>query len=179
MSRQPDLTRPEEARLVARCRDGDEGAWEELVDRFARYVHTIAAQVYRLPPSDAEDVFQDTFARLYEGLGELRDDAAVRGWLAQVARRASIDRLRAGGRESPVTELPEESAVDAEIERLGEAMAVHEALETLPEHCREILDRFFSRDQSYRAIAGAVGVPEGTVASRISRCLAKLRVELE
>lgn len=179
MSRQPDLIRSEEARLVARCRDGDEGAWAELVERFSRYVYAIAAQVYRLPPSDAEDVFQDTFARLYEGLGELRDDAAVRGWLAQVARRASIDRLRAGGRESPVTELPEGSAVDAEIESLGEAMAVHEAMETLPEHCREILDRFFARDQSYRAIAEALGVPEGTIASRISRCLAKLRDEFE
>jgi DNA-directed RNA polymerase specialized sigma24 family protein len=49
----------------------------------------------------------------------------------------------------------------------------------LPGHCREMLDRFFARDQSYRTIGTELGVPEGTIASRISRCLSKLRAELE
>jgi RNA polymerase sigma factor (sigma-70 family) len=164
---------------VARCRKGDESAWTELVERFSRYVYAIAVQAYRLSASDAEDVFQETFARLYERLDDIRDDAAVRGWLAQVARRASIDRLRAAQRESPAPEWPEETAVDAEIERFGEAMGVREALAALPEHCREILDRFFARDQSYRVIGEALDVPQGTIASRISRCLSKLKLQLE
>ncbi len=42
-----------------------------------------------------------------------------------------------------------------------------------------MLDRFFARDESYRTIAAALDLPQGTVASRISRCLAKLRLELE
>jgi RNA polymerase sigma factor (sigma-70 family) len=58
-------------------------------------------------------------------------------------------------------------------------VAVHDALARLPEHCREIVDRFFARDQSYRTIADELGIPAGTIASRISRCLAKLRAELE
>lgn len=164
---------------MARCREGDESAWAELVERFSRYVYAIAVQAYRLSPTDAEDVFQDTFARLYERLDDLRDDAAVRGWLAQVARRLSIDRLRSAQRESPAAELPEEAAVDAEIERFDEAMGVHEALGALPQHCREVLDRFFARDQSYRAIGEALEIPPGTIASRISRCLAKLKLQLE
>lgn len=164
---------------MARCREGDEGAWAELVERFSRYVYAIAVQAYRLSPADAEDVFQDTFARLYERLDDLRDDAAVRGWLAQVARRLSIDRLRSAQRESPAADMPEEAAVDAEIERFDEAMGVHEALAALPEHCREVLDRFFARDQSYRAIGEALEIPPGTIASRISRCLTKLKAQLE
>jgi DNA-directed RNA polymerase specialized sigma24 family protein len=58
-------------------------------------------------------------------------------------------------------------------------MAVRAGLDALGDPCREILDRFFSRDESYKSIADALGLPAGTVASRISRCLTKLRAELE
>ena len=56
---------------------------------------------------------------------------------------------------------------------------VREALATLPDHCFEVIDRFFTRDESYQAIGDALGIPTETIASRISRCLAKLRAELE
>jgi DNA-directed RNA polymerase specialized sigma24 family protein len=62
---------------------------------------------------------------------------------------------------------------------LEDALAVHEALAATPEHCREILDRFFARDESYRTIGEALDLPAGTIASRISRCLARLREFLE
>ena len=52
---------------------------------------------------------------------------------------------------------------------------MHDALTALPEHCQEILDRFFARDESYRAIGEALELPAGTIASRISRCLVRLR----
>jgi RNA polymerase sigma-70 factor (ECF subfamily) len=166
--------------LVARCREGDQNAWRELVERFSRYVYAIATQAFRLPDQDAEDVFQEVFARTYEHLGRLRDDAAIRPWLAQLARRLCIDRLRAGRREEPApAEDLEAGAADETIERLGEALLVHDALSALGGDCREVLDRFFARDESYRTIADALDVPPGTVASRISRCLDKLRVELE
>jgi RNA polymerase sigma factor (sigma-70 family) len=78
---------------------------------------------------------------------------------------------------------PEESiepeGVDETIARLDEALVVHDALATLPDNCREILDRFFARDESYRHIGDALDLPAGTIASRISRCLVKLRGELE
>ena len=88
-----------DSQLVARCRSGDQQAWAELVDRFSRYVYAIAVQAFRLPESDAEDVFQEVFARAYQHLDKLRDDAAVRPWLAQLTRRLCIDRLRAASRE--------------------------------------------------------------------------------
>ena len=57
------------------------------------------------------------------------------------------------------------------LERLDEALDVHEGLEALSGDCREILDRFFARDESYRTIGEALELPAGTIASRISRCL--------
>jgi RNA polymerase sigma factor (sigma-70 family) len=165
-----------DARLVARCRQGDEEAWRALVERFSRYVYAIAIQAFRLSEQDAEDVFQEVFARVFQRLDTLREDEAVRPWIAQLTRRLCIDRLRSGGREiaADADELPEAVADDV-LAQLEEAFDVHEALAGLPEHCREILDRFFARDESYRAIGEALELPAGTIASRISRCLEKLR----
>jgi RNA polymerase sigma factor (sigma-70 family) len=167
-----------DAGLVACCRAGDDDAWAELVRRFSRYVYAISQQAYRLSPTDAEDVFQDVFTRTYERLSDLRSDDAIRPWIGQLTRRLCVDRLRAAGRES-IEEQPAEGRVDETIDRLDEALAVQESLLRLSEPCREILDRFFARDESYATIASSLGLPPGTIASRISRCLAKLREQLE
>jgi RNA polymerase sigma factor (sigma-70 family) len=169
----------DDAALVARCRAGDHNAWNELVERFSRYVYAICVQAFRLSEHDAEDVFQDVFMRVYQNLDRLRDDAAVRPWLAQMARRLCIDRLRAGAREAPADEEIEPAGVDETLAGLDEALAVHEALAAAPGHCREVLDRFFCRDESYRTIGEALDLPPGTIASRISRCLARLKELLE
>ncbi len=168
-----------DAQLVARCRAGDDEAWSELVARFSRYVYGIAIQAFRLSEPDAEDVFQDCFARVYEHLGKLRDDSALRPWIGQLTRRLCIDRLRGSGREQPTAEEDLPAGADDTIAALDEAMALHEALAVLSGDCREILDRFFAQDQSYRTIGDALELPAGTIASRISRCLKKLREQLE
>jgi RNA polymerase sigma factor (sigma-70 family) len=94
--------------------------------------------------------------------------------------RLCIDRLRAGGREGPAeTELAEPSGVDETLAGLDDALAVRAGLEALGEPCREILDRFFARDESYRTIGESMDIPAGTIASRISRCLSKLKSQLE
>ena len=164
-----------DAQVVARCRRRDQRAWDELVERYSRYVWAITTQAFRLSESDAEDVFQEVFARTYQHLGKLRSDEAIRPWLGQLTRRISIDRLRAAKRETPTDEPPEVAAADPTLERLAEAMDVRSALAGLSENCREILDRFFDRDESYETIGSTLGIPPGTIASRISRCLAKLR----
>jgi RNA polymerase sigma factor (sigma-70 family) len=168
-----------DAQLVERCRQGDQQAWALLVDRYARYVHAIATRAYRLSATDAEDVFQDVFARTYEQLGQLRDDAAIRPWLAQLTRRLCIDRLRAARPAMPLDAAAEPAELDERLERVEQAVVVHDALGELSEDCQEVLDRFFARDESYRTIGAALDLPAGTIASRISRCLARLRGMLE
>jgi RNA polymerase sigma factor (sigma-70 family) len=169
-----------DAQLVARCRSGDATAWNELVERFSRYVYAICVQAFRLSPQDAEDVFQEVFARVYQHLDRLRSDDAIRPWIAQLTRRLCIDRIRAGGREAPadIDEL-ETAEVDSALAGLDDALTVRAGLAAIGEPCSEILDRFFGRDESYKAIGEALGIPSGTIASRISRCLGKLRSQLE
>ena len=88
-----------DAELVSRCRTGDQAAWNELVERFSRYVYAICTQGFRLSSHDSEDVFQEVFARVYQRLDALRSDDAIRPWIAQLTRRLCIDRLRGAGHE--------------------------------------------------------------------------------
>jgi RNA polymerase sigma factor (sigma-70 family) len=166
-----------DAELVGRCRAGDAAAWHELVERFSRYVYAIAVRAYRLSEHDAEDVFQEVFARTYERLGSLRDDEAIRPWLAQLTRNACVDRLRVAARVQPA-EDPEAEGVEAALDELDQALSVQEGLAALSGDCREILDAFFARDESYRVIGERLDLPAGTIASRISRCLRKLKEQL-
>jgi RNA polymerase sigma-70 factor (ECF subfamily) len=169
-----------DAELVARCRSGDPAAWRQLVERFSRYVYAICTQGFRLTQHDAEDVFQEVFARVYQRLDRLRDDDAIRPWIAQLTRRLCIDRLRAAGREAPAAEEAVETAgIDETLALLDDALTVRLTLDEVGDPCRDILDRFFCRDESYRVIGESLGLPAGTIASRISRCLGKVRSLLE
>src|SRR5262245_40892435 len=135
MSRASGLS---DAELVRACRAGDADAWNELVERYSRYVYAIAVRGFRLDDEDAEDVFQDVFTRIYTRLDSLRDDAALRPWIAQLTRRRCLDQLASRGRETPADEealAREESADLAEVE---EAFAVREALAGLSETCQDM-----------------------------------------
>jgi RNA polymerase sigma-70 factor (ECF subfamily) len=167
-----------DAELVARCRAGDAEAWNELVERFSRYVYAVTVRGFRLGEQDAEDAFQEVFTRVYSNLDKLRDDSALRPWIAQLTRRVCLDAIAKSGREQPLAEpVAEEPSHD--LLEIEEAFTIREALTALPEACREILDRFFTRDQSYRTISSELELPAGTIASRIARCLGKLREEIE
>jgi RNA polymerase sigma factor (sigma-70 family) len=169
-----------DAQLVSRCRSGDPAAWNELVERFSRYVFAICVQAFRLPPEDAEDIFQEVFARVYQHLDRLRSDDSIRPWIAQLTRRLCIDRLRSSGREGPADlDDLDPGGVDEALAGLDDALTVRASLDAVGDPCRDILDRFFCRDESYKAIGDALGLPAGTIASRISRCLGKVRAELE
>ena len=167
-----------DAELVARCRAGDTEAWNELVERFSRYVYAVTVRGFRLGEQDAEDVFQEVFTRVYTHLDTLRDDSALRPWIAQLTRRLCLDALARAGREHVTGEPDPEQGRDDTAE-IDEAFEIREAMATLPDPCRDILDRFFARDQSYRTISSELDLPSGTIASRIARCLRKLREELE
>ena len=151
-----------DAQLVERCLAGDQAAWNELVEIYSRYVYAIVSKV---------------FLRIYDRLGTLRNPEALRPWIAQLTRRVCLDRLAASGREEPAE--VEATETERTVEELDDAFSVREALAELSEECQEVLDRFFCRDESYRTIGDELGIPSGTIASRISRCLGRLREKFE
>src|SRR3954469_4081597 len=127
-----------DAQLVSRRRAGEPEAWNEFVERFSRYVYAICSRGFRLAQHDAEDVFQEVFARAFERLSELRSDDAVRPWLAQLTRRLCIDRLRLNARDMPSEAELDERDVDDVLTTLDDAMDVRSALDKVGDPCREI-----------------------------------------
>jgi RNA polymerase sigma-70 factor, ECF subfamily len=164
---------------VARCRAGDQSAWRALIERHASLVHGILRGAFRLEVHDAEDAFQEVFTRLYMRLSSIREDQALRGWIARVTRNVALDALRRSSREIVSGETLDEHAFEEPLRAVDQGLEVRAALDRLPAHQREILDRFFARDESYQTIGVALGIPPGTIASRISRALAALRTEYE
>jgi RNA polymerase sigma factor (sigma-70 family) len=167
-----------DAELVARCLDGDQAAWDQIVQRMSRYVYAICKQAYRLSHHDAEDVFQETYLRLYQNLPSLRTPDALRPWVGQVTRRLCLDRLRSSRPEMPSDNL-DLYGVDDSLDQIHESLAIREAMARLPESSQQILDRFFCQDESYRTIGEALDIPAGTIASRISRALVQLKSVLD
>jgi RNA polymerase sigma-70 factor (ECF subfamily) len=174
-----DEARRSDALLVRLCRSGDEAAWAALVRRFSDYVYAILTRGFGLDDAMAQDVFQEVFIRVFRRLDTLSEDSAVKPWIAQLTRRAAIDKLRTTRPAVDIGAVANAAAGDSGFELIEQAMSVRRALAELPEPYREVVERFFVRDQSYRTIAAELGLVPGTVASRISRGLSLLRAMLE
>jgi RNA polymerase sigma-70 factor (ECF subfamily) len=169
---------PRDDVLIARALEHDEDAWRQLVERYASYIYTIAVRAFRMDVEDAREIVQESLMKLYEGLPSYRREAPFRAWLRQLVRNCCIAYLR---RRRP-TEVLDDSLRDREqeeaFERIEHAFTLREAIGTIEEPCRRIVTLFFFEGRSYRDIAATLAIPEGTVASRIARCVAKLRSKL-
>jgi RNA polymerase sigma-70 factor (ECF subfamily) len=167
-----------EGDLLERCRSGDEAAWQELVSRHLRRVYALA---YRFTgrTDEAEDLTQEIFVRVYQSLGRYREsEGAFPTWLMTVARNRAIDHYRAVREErARAVEDPEalervadpaESPVAA-VEREERARFVRHGLRSLPADLREAVILCDLEGLPYEEIAGLLGVPLGTVKSRINR----------
>jgi RNA polymerase sigma-70 factor (ECF subfamily) len=166
-----------DADLVERCLASDEEAWADLIGRYADYVYAVAIRGFRLSREDAEEVLQDTMLQVYEHLADFRGTGALRAWIGTIAQNASRQRLRGRVRRSE-SALPDEvidTAQQQALDAVEEAFQTRSALAQLDAPCRQILEQFFFYNRRYAEIASDLGVPAGTVASRIARCLVRLR----
>lgn len=167
---------PTDEDLRRRCLAHDEEAWALLVDRYAGYIYAIATRGFGLAPDQAEEVLQETALSMVQHLPDYRGSGPLRAWIGTVAANAARQFLR---RRKPAEALPEGDAADSAQEealaRAEEAFAVQTALQRLPRECRTIITLAFYDRRRYAEIATTLGIPEGTVASRLARCLARLR----
>jgi RNA polymerase sigma factor (sigma-70 family) len=181
--RQPtvETAQAETADLVARARQGDRRAWDEIVDRHAGMVWAVA-RAYGLDTQTAADVSQVTWLRLVEHLGSLRQPERLGAWLATTARRESIRVLKLRRREVSVEEPQlERGAVAEPPPDTGLLMAERDAqlwraFASLPERCQQLL-RLLTADPppSYAEIASGLGRPIGSIGPTRQRCLDCLR----
>ena len=151
----------------------------ELYDRHHRVAYAIIRRVLQ-SPSDAEEVLQETFVRVWSRAetydARLGSPAA---WVVRIARNRAIDRLRARQTRSDVN-APAPVADSAASEReLPTAMAVRGAVAALPAAQRTLIEAAFFEGYTHQELSARFGVPLGTVKTRIRSGLLSLRVRLE
>jgi RNA polymerase sigma-70 factor (ECF subfamily) len=192
----PDVLEIDWSQVVRRCMDGDSGAWAELVRTHHRRVYALC---YRFTgnPADAEDLTQDVFLKIYSNLASYDTTrGSLQVWITTMARNLLVDNFRrtrnqrstdsldAGWDESdelrPVDRLqalgpsPHEKAAQKELAKM-----VQDALARVSVELREAVILRDLQDMDYKEIAQVLGIPEGTVKSRISRGRAELARLLE
>jgi len=184
------------SQIVRRCMDGDSGAWAEMVRNFHRRVYGLC---YRFTgnAADAEDLTQDVFLKIYSNLASFDTGrGSLQVWITTMTRNHLVDHFRRTRNQratsslddgwdsaeelKPVDRLvsrgisPHESAAQKELARM-----VQSALARVSIDLREAVILRDLQDLDYKEIAEMLGIPEGTVKSRISRGRAELARLLE
>src|SRR5688500_6649879 len=148
-----------------------------LVERQSRFIFRVAYTVLR-NPQDAEDVVQETFLKLYRGRA-WRDMRNEPGFLARTAWRIAVDRVRRRTEYPPDPDIPsrernpEVAAMDANWNAI-----VHRMIDALPEDLRQPLALSAVEELDSPQIAAIMGIPEGTVRTRIMRARSFLKQKL-
>lgn len=178
--------------LVVRCQLGEREAFGELVDRWHaplwRYLRHMAGSAHT-----ADDLAQEVWVAAVRGLPRLRDPARFAAWLFTIARRALADHLR-HVYAAPRAPLPREEDIsgdisgditrdiaedgDGRLEEVLDRMEVRAGLDGLPPPEREVLILFHLEDLSLATCSAVLGVPVGTVKSRLVRARRMLRTTL-
>jgi RNA polymerase sigma-70 factor (ECF subfamily) len=172
-----------DAALVARCLSGEDGAWEELVGRYGPKVFAIAFHL-TYDRAEAEELTQDCFLKLWENLDRYQpSEASLLAWIAALSRNLCIDHYRRRRREKGfrfVTDeavtslLPGSDDPQAEALRRQRLRMLLEAIGDLPDELAEVVQLRDLDGLDYREIADMLGLPDGTVKSRLNRA----RIEL-
>jgi RNA polymerase sigma factor (sigma-70 family) len=177
----------EDQALVDHCLQGDERAWEALIEKYKRLIYSIPFR-YGLPPDDSAEVFQAVCVDLFTGLETLRNVGALRGWLARVAANKCFHwkRDRSRVRAGDLSELGPDSASGPSVEpdwvdRLEREQVVREAIERLTPKCREMIRLLFFEDppRPYEEVAKTLGLATGSIGFTRGWCLKKLARALE
>ncbi len=170
--------------LVRAALAGSEPAWEELVDRFAPLVWSIA-RAHRLDRASAKDVSQEVWSRLAQRVGTIREPDRIAGWLATTARNEAIRALNKADRERPDDRIadalpPSADPAAVDLIRRDDAHTVVAAFTRLDGRCQLLLRLLLVEPRlSYDEISEALEMPIGSIGPTRARCLDKLRRELE
>lgn len=167
--------------LIQRCIDGEQAAWNELIEKYARLVFSIPRR-YGLSEADAEDVFQTVFSTVVRTLPTLRDQRRLSAWLITTTRRECWRKSKASQTDVAVTDdLADGSAPpDEEIGRLERQQMVREALQQLDGRDRNLLEALFMRAEpaSYEQLARELDIPIGSIGPTRARAFRKLEAVL-
>ena len=193
MAQRPPLAECSDEELLALFRRGRRDAFGALVRRYEGELYGYLRR-YLGDASLAEDVFQNTFLQVYVKSGQYEAGRPVRPWLYTIATNQAIDALRRNGRHQALSlDQQREELADGELSSLVETLEsngpgpldaaqgqerrekIRASVERLPEFLRQVLLLAYYQGLKYREIADILGIPVGTVKSRLHAALVKLQ----
>lgn len=172
---------PDDATLVERIRDGDQSAWDALVDRHSGLLWRLARRVVS-DDAAASDAMQTAWLQLLQHVDRISDPAAVRGWLCTTVRREAVALSKARSRQ-PATDptawsFDEPAPAHEEPDELVAANATHrtvlDELANLGDRCRQLLT-LLAHKIAYDQIAESMEMAVGSIGPTRNRCLDQLR----
>ncbi|HKA67480.1 MAG TPA: RNA polymerase sigma factor [Actinomycetes bacterium] len=174
----------DDATAIARARAGDLDAYEVLVARYSAPAHRTAALLGA--GDDAEDVVQEAFVKAYRALGRFQPEATFRPWLLQIVANETMNLHRSARRRTGLTLRLAQVGDPAQAgdDPAGEAVRVERrrlllaAVRELPEKDQQVLTCRYFLELSEAETATVLGWPAGSVKSRLSRALVRLRTKL-
>jgi RNA polymerase sigma-70 factor (ECF subfamily) len=175
----------EDTDLIVRARGGDVTAYEELVRRYQDVALRTAYLV--CPETDADDAVQEAFLKAYAALPRFRDGAPLRPWLLRIVANEARNRRRSAGRRAGLAQRAGEAAGTAgAVAPSPESSVLADetratlvaAINGLRDEDREVIGARFLLELSEAETAETLGIPRGTVKSRTSRALGRLREAL-
>jgi RNA polymerase sigma-70 factor, ECF subfamily len=170
---------PGDERTVERCLQGDDAAWETVVNSYAKRIYNLTYR-YTCRREEAEDLTQEIFIRVYQNLKSFRSDTgSFQSWIMKVGRNLIIDHYRrtrrfqqaAGTEEMENMNLRDDKVPSPQrgVEQAEASVFLREGLQALSPELKEAIILRDLEGMAYQEIADLVGVPEGTVKSRINR----------
>jgi RNA polymerase sigma-70 factor, ECF subfamily len=176
----PDSRRQTEL-LVAACARGERAAFRELFLLYQHRVYSIALH-YTADPTAAMDIAQDVFLKLHAAIRSFRGESAFETWLFRMVANCCHDRHRKLRKLVPLEEqqlpAPRDQATE-QAQRNQVSRQVQHTVAALPEELRMTVVLRYTEGLSYDEIAAVLGVPQGTIASRLNRAHRELAVRLE
>ena len=168
--------------LVASAREGDQSAWNAIVERFLPLVCALVRR-HRLSEADGDDVCQTVWLRLVEHLDALREPDALPGWISTTTRNECLRLLAARKRMTPVDPMDSgslegvtEDVSGVDLVALEERHALREGLAELPSGRRDLLLMLLADPPiPYAEISEKLGIPVGSIGPTRARALAQLR----
>jgi RNA polymerase sigma-70 factor (ECF subfamily) len=164
--------------IIQRCLQGDELAWNTIVQQYRRKVFNVAYKFVGRH-EEAEDLTQDIFIKIFKSLGTFDRRANFQTWLISVSRNLCIDHYRSVRQErqaidhqidpNELSPVAHEPGPIAAIEQQDRVLLLREALAALPESLRKAVLMRDIQELTYQEIADKLHLPEGTVKSRINR----------
>ena len=179
MSSEENVTSPASTEaLVERCLAGDQAAWDQIVRQHWRKVFNLAYKFVGRH-DEAEDLTQDIFLKIFKALHTFDRRANFQTWLISISRNLCIDHYRSVRKEretmardvdaSQLTPVSRERGPHSQLEQVDLKALIRQALAALPPALRQAVVLRDLQEFSYQEIADQLGLPEGTVKSRINR----------